>query len=313
MEIPKRFAGRLKQIEDVPGWQDDDDLSKLHDIYLQSFLELRLAEPDDLVPLTAVVRRLKDRQAIVFPKVSRVIRKWKDSDLVVTPAGQERFENWVQKFLRGRVTTEMLTAQYLAIIDQVQQGERSLTGIVDPNCDPAVICRDAAEQAKNVSIASCGLAPTIDIEVRSRYTTSFSFIPTYLHRIIFEILRFSCQKTALASMVSISDDALLAKSIHVVICADDHRVAIRVRDMAGGVPFEDIDGLWNFLSDCSLPIDEDIALVGNSLGLPFAKLMASYLGGQLSLMSLPGYGADIHLLIPRIDIEQGRASSAEAP
>ena len=42
---------------------------------------------------------------------------------------------------------------------------------------------------------------------------------------------------------------------------------------------------------------------GYGIGLPLSRLHARYLGGSLDLVSLPGYGVDAYLSLPRVDAE----------
>ena len=70
-EIPKCFAKRIRQIEMLDGWDQDSSLQQLHECYVTSFQEIRMAEikSHDLASLaefTKTVRRLKERQKPVL-------------------------------------------------------------------------------------------------------------------------------------------------------------------------------------------------------------------------------------------------------
>ncbi|CAK0845037.1 unnamed protein product, partial [Prorocentrum cordatum] len=49
-ELPKRFAHRIRQIEEWPGWQDVPELEKLHELYFCSFRESFLRQCDGTSP-----------------------------------------------------------------------------------------------------------------------------------------------------------------------------------------------------------------------------------------------------------------------
>jgi len=118
---------------------------------------------------------------------------------------------------------------------------------------------------------------------------AFSYIPIYLHYILLEILKNSCKATAIATLKSTSvSDPVGAKPISVVISSDDHRVAIRISDMAGGVPFDVGDRIWDFGFSGTSGADPSTAttLSGYSLGLPLSRLYARYLGGSLSIVAV---------------------------
>lgn len=321
-EIPKRFASRIVQIEELPHWGDDVNLAELHRRYSDSFCEMRLSEVgEDLSEFTAVVRGLKQRQGGAL----RLIGQWLHSRRQSGENQDREFCNsWVNVFLRSRLATEMLTSQYLAIINQMEQGQDPVTGIVDRRCDPAVICEKAAKVAADQCMLQLGLRPKINIEVRSKTSASFSYIPFYLHYLLTEVLTGSCKATALSALASTSPDGVLdARPIHVVICSDDYRVAVRIRDLAGNVPFQQVPSLggshsWDcFQSGSNLQLlyhVSDIAspTSGYGLGLPQARLYAEYLGGHLSVQFLPRYGTDVHLFLRRIDVAPFMPGSANA-
>merc|ERR1711971_803293 len=78
-----------------------------------------------------------------------------------------------------------------------------------------------------------------------------------------------------------------------------------VSDLGGGIPFDVGDRVWDFLySGWADSGEEATALAGFGLGLPLARLYARYLGGSLSLVSLPDYGVDTYIFLPRIDVTE---------
>lgn len=298
-EIPKHFAARMRQITEVPGWEEDEHLAELHRRYSESFSEMRMIEVgQDLAEFTDVVWGLKERQH----KAVLLIGHLRDGRCKSIGEDEREFwERWMVSFLRSRTSIEMLTSHYLAITDQMARGTGTATGIVDPACDPAVICEGAAQIAKALCLSRVGVEPEVHIEVRSRLATAFSYVPRYLHYMLVELLKSRCEATAQAALVSSIAEPIPAKPIHVVICSDNHRVAIRIRDLSGGVPFDLQPRVWDFLCPgYSMDHLYDVNIhtmpdSGYGLGLPQVKLVAEYLGGKVTLRSLPDYGDDLHL------------------
>eukprot|EP00747_Dinoflagellata_sp_TGD_P163101 gnl/TRDRNA2_/TRDRNA2_181438_c0_seq1.p1 gnl/TRDRNA2_/TRDRNA2_181438_c0~~gnl/TRDRNA2_/TRDRNA2_181438_c0_seq1.p1 ORF type:complete len:485 (+),score=83.20 gnl/TRDRNA2_/TRDRNA2_181438_c0_seq1:66-1520(+) len=329
-EIPKHFAKRIRQIEELQGWDTDQDLSDLHRRYARSFQEMRMTEVEDdagegdasetsekLAAFTETVRDLKKRQRKALPLIGEALKRMKEQKRAKKQEPDRDFWNaWLNAFLRSRISTEMLTSQYLAVMAQVEKGEK-VQGIVDPVCDPTSICEQAAAAACQLTESHMGIKPRVHIEVRSKVSTSFSYIPIYLHYILLEVLKNSCHATAKASLRSSLRDPMQAnesKPISVVICSDDHRVAMRVSDLAGGIPFDVGDRVWDFAYSGSHQDNGGVAtaLSGYGLGLPLARLYARYLGGSLSLVSLPDYGCDTYLFLPRIDPKKFEFRSKQA-
>jgi len=309
-EIPKHFAKRMRSIEQLEDWSKDPDLTDLHGRYWQSFREMRLTEvADDLAGFTEVVRNLKGRQKLALTLLGRAIRRRREG----ASAFDSTFWNdWLYRFLRSRISTEMLTSQYIAIINQHAQGTTPITGIVDPQCDPSKICDMASQSARWMCLQQIGVEPIVEVEVRSKGgCPSFSYIPLYLHYILLEVLKNSCKASAEAAMAAGKGadlEELRARPVQVVICSDSSRVAMRISDLAGGIPFDVGDRVWDFgfsgsTSSRNADPDKATVLSGYGLGLPLARLYARYLGGSLSLVSLPEYGVDTYLSLPRIDVE----------
>merc|ERR1712008_111806 len=82
------------------------------------------------------------------------------------------------------------------------------------------------------------------------------------------------------------------RPIMITVGADHSQVAIRVHDVAGGIPFRVADRVWSYMystspdsksgSDFS---QQGTPLAGYGVGLPLSRLYARYLGGSLHLQS----------------------------
>uniref|UniRef100_A0A7S1AJX3 Protein-serine/threonine kinase n=1 Tax=Noctiluca scintillans TaxID=2966 RepID=A0A7S1AJX3_NOCSC len=305
-QLSERFARRIVQIEDLEGWENDPDLRQVHERYFESFQEMRMAEVgEDLGEFTKMVRRLKERQKPVLQELGKACHRMRQQG---GKYDQAFWNTWLEIFLRSRISTEMLTSQYIAVVNQTAKGSTEVTGIVDPLCDPAMICEGAVAAARLLCQNNMGILPNVEVESRSKVSLSFSYIPIYLYYIILEVLKNSCAATAKRRMSSLTPCD--GEPIHVVVCADDVRVAVRVRDLAGGIPYEVGDRVWDFLYSGSQDVKADAyagstPLQGFGIGLPLARLYAKYLGGSLSLISLPGYGVDTFLSLPRIESCRG--------
>merc|ERR1712007_23789 len=94
-----------------------------------------------------------------------------------------------------------------------------------------------------------GRTPTIEVEEYSESVDGnkgvrFSYVPMYLQYILAEILKNSCNATAL---VVSSQRELAQRPIQIIVCADKRRVAICVNDQAGGIPFDVGKQVWSYL------------------------------------------------------------------
>merc|ERR1712224_137536 len=123
--------------------------------------------------------------------------------------------------------------------------------------------------------------------------------------IIMEILKNSFRAT---SEIVKSQHELSKRPTSIIVCADNKRVAIRISDRAGGIPFDIGVRAWSYLYSTT-GIDPDAGdeateLAGYGVGLPLSRLYARYLGGTLELVSLPGYGTSVDIFLRRVSAEQ---------
>jgi len=326
-ELPFRFAARIKHIEAVAGWEKQLELKQLHEIFMDSFSDLRLAEPpdteesaltlNDLKEYTDVIRSVRKRHMPVVALLAEAVRKtlsdpWMEGD---------DFQLWADTFLLSRISTEMLTSHYMAVVDwhdSVTEAAELLgsdhIGIVDTKCNPGKICEEAAKAVQamyaNPKYSRRG-HDDLKVEVHchsesgSEEAIAFSYIPKYLFYIVQELIKNSARATVEACEVD-GRRSLSERPIVVTVCADQKQVAIRIADQGGGFPFGKADEIWSYLfSTSKQPFQEYLEsgspMAGWGVGLALGRLYARYLGGSLQLMNVPGTGVDAYLFLRRID------------
>jgi hypothetical protein len=85
-------------------------------------------------------------------------------------------------------------------------------------------------------------------------------------------------------------------------------ITIKIADRGGGIPRSKIATIWKFAhstaasdeSNCEFGNDEVMGTKIRGFGLPLARIYARYLGGELTLKSMEGYGLDAYLHLPRL-------------
>jgi pyruvate dehydrogenase kinase 2/3/4 len=96
--------------------------------------------------------------------------------------------------------------------------------------------------------------------------------------------------------------------IRVVIVQGAEDVTIKIADRGGGIPRSKMATIWKF-SHSTANADESSSEFGfdgltgtkiKGFGLPLARIYARYLGGELTLKSMEGYGLDAYLYLPRL-------------
>ncbi len=91
---------------------------------------------------------------------------------------------------------------------------------------------------------------------------------------------------------------------------------IKVSDEGGGIRRSNMNRIWSYLFTTADPsiierllgnsseelkdFDVSSPLAGLGYGLPISRNYARYFGGDLSLMSMEGYGTDSFIYLPRL-------------
>jgi pyruvate dehydrogenase kinase 2/3/4 len=96
--------------------------------------------------------------------------------------------------------------------------------------------------------------------------------------------------------------------IKIVIVKGKEDVTIKIADRGGGIPRSKMSKLWKFAhstaasdeTETDFGVDEFTGAKLRGFGLPLARIYARYLGGELTLKSLEGYGVDAYLHLPRL-------------
>jgi pyruvate dehydrogenase kinase 2/3/4 len=304
-EFSIRCAERILMMEEsIPGWEAIPELSEAHSLHMNSFAavqNIHLDDSDSLDDFTTVARSIventRDMVKLMCKGMCVLVRSDEQQDI------NEAFVNkFLNEFLLNRIGSNVLMSQYLSICGDTP------TSIVDPHCDVTDICRKTSRAVQALCAQETGFHPNIRVEAHSSGnsdTATFAFIPAALSYILQELLKNSSVATSKAVSSSHSD-----RPISVVVCYDDRRVMICIGDRAGGIPFDVGQHVWSYLYTTKKRDDSDdleksgaTELTGFGVGLPLSRLYASYLGGSLNLVSLPGYGTHAYVFLPRLPQE----------
>jgi len=323
-ELPLHFAHRMKHMESLNNWQKCEELVSLHEVFSNSFRQLRLVEPSDssLPEYSEVIRTLRGRHKDVVPLLGQAVQRLYREGFM----GEKALNAWVDTFMTSRIATEMLTSHFVAITEAetsmntpdasaameswwgpVLVPEES-AGIVDIKCDPAKVCMDAARIVQNTFPNPWFPDVKVPIEVEKAVGSTeigFCYISKYLFFIIEELLKNSARAVIESSN---SAEELSRKSIKVTVCADERNVAISICDKGGGIRSDNLGQIWsyaysNWNEQTDVPQSQGSPVGGVGMGLPLTRLYVGYLGGSLDICNMPGIGVDTYLFLNRIEID----------
>lgn len=312
-ELPKRFAIGRNMVEKLPGWRQVPPLVQMHDRLQCWFNRMRMVRRGRDVGLKDFTQQIKmvwhEGQETV-PLVTAGMHKLRRKGLSWT---EQEVDEWMDDFLRLRISTNMLMDQYIALTWQHAEsgGKGTPTGIVKHDCNPTEICEAAARTATRLCARNTGKRPlyTIETYVVGRHgpqldSHKITYIPSYLRYIMLEILKNSFAATVRSGEEGLG---LQDRPVHILVSLDEESCVVRVSDRAGGIPQKELPRIWSYLYGAtarSTKVMSATALSGYGIGLPLSRLHARYLGGDLRLESYPGFGTDVHLHLPTISTKQ---------
>lgn len=223
-------------------------------------------------------------------------------------AKMEKTHEFLDRFYLCRIGIRVLIGQYLALR---QPPVDHYVGIICSVTSPYEIVKRAIDDAAFMCTRKYGDAP--EVIMSGRLDLTFPYVPTHLHYIMLELLKNSMRAT-----VEWHGPDADFPPIRVIIAdgSDNEDVVIKVSDEGGGIPRSNVKKIWSYLFTTADPsiqegmvgvaenegVDHgiDSPLAGLGYGLPISRSYCRYFGGDLSIMSMEGYGTDAFVYLARL-------------
>ncbi|EPY85582.1 Pyruvate dehydrogenase [lipoamide] kinase isozyme 4, mitochondrial [Camelus ferus] len=253
--------------------------------YIQSLMELvefHEKSPEDQKALSDFVDTLikvRNRHHNVVPTMAQGILEYKDA-CTVDPVTNQNLQYFLDRFYMNRISIRMLMNQHILIFSDLQTGNPTHIGSIDPNCDVAAVVQ--------------GKFPGQPIHI--------VYVPSHLHHMLFELF-----KNAMRATVEHQENWPSLTPVEVIVVLGKEDLTIKISDRGGGVPLRIIDRLFSYTySTAPTPVvdnSRNAPLAGFGYGLPISRLYAKYFQGDLNLYSLPGYGTDAIIYLKALSSE----------
>ncbi|CBJ48308.1 pyruvate dehydrogenase kinase [Ectocarpus siliculosus] len=323
-ELPIRLAHRVRDLESVPDMLAQKSVQQVREWYVISYEEIRkFPRPvtvDEEVRFAELLKGIYQRHAPVLLTMARGVWELRESfgpkDASRRGAKNrfgdfydfERTHTFLDGFYMSRIGIRILIGHYLAL---QEAGADSWIGMVCQETSPAAIAEAAIEDAKFVCTRQYGDAP--DVTLHGRLDLTFSYVPSHLHYIMLELIKNSMRATVDFHGLDEMDN----NPIRVVIADGEGNedVVIKVADEGGGIRRSYMTRIWSYLFTTADPavqegfinlgeVESDHAkespLAGLGYGLPISRSYARYFGGDLSIVSMEGYGTDAFVHLSRL-------------
>lgn len=223
-------------------------------------------------------------------------------------ADDASIHGFLDSFYTSRIGIRMVIGQYVALRERAI--DSSTVGLLNTAVRPANIAEDAVAQATRLCERQFGVAP--EVRIIGRTDLVFAYVPDHAFYILLELLknsmRASCEK---AHRDGAGEDPPEIKVI-VADGEDNEDVALKISDEGGGIARSDLRRVWSYLYTTageeiqSAGFEEDgndfvgAPLAGLGYGLPISRAYARYFGGDLTLMSMEGFGTDAFVYLSRL-------------
>ncbi|KAJ2489615.1 [Pyruvate dehydrogenase (acetyl-transferring)] kinase isozyme 2 [Coemansia sp. RSA 2050] len=216
-----------------------------------------------------------------------------------------RLFDWLYSMNLG---TQLLIEDHVAIHDY----GHNLVQIIQP----LDIANRAAHDASAICQRHYGFAPPVIKVIAPTPGVTTTYVPHYLYSMLFQLL-----KNALRATIEHHQQKPFPV-IKLVMSSGDEDVAFKISDEGGGVPLSQVDAIWSYLKTTKdvgeagqtqkavvrnsalssitfMNRASDMPLFGAGDGLPMARQIAKYFGGDLDLVSMEGVGTDAYLHLSR--------------
>ncbi|CAG8456637.1 6405_t:CDS:2 [Ambispora leptoticha] len=332
-ELPIRFSQTLKMLNspNIPhNMNKTPTFQRFREKYYEYICLLASSpKPDTLAAeqsFTALIRNIQRQNRLNMLSFGQAFRDVLEStntpiEALDTPETREFFD----RFYAMNLGTRILIGEHLALHDE----GRNLVQRISPLQVAERAIRDARKTCEKHYKRS---APEVKIVTPSASITT-TYIEEHLHRILFELL-----KNSLRATLEFHHSSPSLPAIKLIIVDGGEDVTIKLSDEGGGIPISASEKVWNYVysstpncptttatqnseqkvpriiwrsdeegirleGEAQLKINDytDMPLISYGHGLPVARLTARYFGGDLSLVSMEGYGTDTYLSLYRDD------------
>jgi len=305
-ELPKRLARRLTDLRTLPYIMVTNPyVRKVYDLYIQAFDRLKtfpkIETQKDEEQFTLLLKEVVGETT----QVVDLLAKGTFEATKKVPRNKLNIDEFLENMLLSRIGRRVLAEQHIMLHRPSTDG---WVGVINTKCSILTCVQNAFQKAAEVCYQTYGIVPTIEYKGNTKVT--IPYIPAHLEFVCFELL-----KNAMRAVVEHKNPKLHSQTpdIEILIAEGPQQTTIRFSDLGGGIPSDTINESFNFgYTTASLNGHQnDNGMLGSShhnhqspmaglgFGLPMARIYAKHFGGDLELISMHGYGADLYLRLDR--------------
>jgi len=222
-------------------------------------------------------------------------------------------KSFLDKTLTSRLGMRLLCEHHLML----HQEHANQIGVIHINFCPKALIEKKAESTRKLCEQKYGVSP--EVKIIGHTSARFSYIPQPLDYIIHEMLK-NAMRATVEYNGAVAPDKL--QPIVVTLANNPVDFVIRISDRGGGIRHDLLQKVWNY--GFSSNSKEDVepsgvglndggifgammnnrsfgTMFGYGFGLPACRAYVEYLGGELTLETMQGFGSDIYIRLRHID------------
>eukprot|EP01006_Ploeotia_vitrea_P017215 TRINITY_DN48291_c0_g1_i1.p1 TRINITY_DN48291_c0_g1~~TRINITY_DN48291_c0_g1_i1.p1 ORF type:complete len:397 (+),score=18.91 TRINITY_DN48291_c0_g1_i1:36-1226(+) len=284
-------------------------IAEVYRVYWDTFHALRVVEPITNIQqekeFTESLERLFAVNSETVSKLSRGIKevrghKAEDFD-------EKRIDDFVTKFMYQRLSRRIMASHHIAF----HHPTPGWCGIFNMNMSIHDVVKRVLSIVSEMCSTHYGIVPPV--EIVGDLEAKISYVPGHLEYMLMELF-----KNAMRAVSEEHGGNPSMPPIIVRLCPGKNRdVTVCISDRGGGVPAAIQNDIWRFgftsvgqdsgLSEAKVSVPNFFDgltapdhrgpshFAGYGFGLPTCRVYAGYLGGDVTMVNIEGYGAEVYL------------------
>lgn len=319
-ELPTRLAHMVKEFDSIepPEVLETPPSKQVRSWYLDSFQDLMNCPSEEemrasrdqekiVTDFTQTLNKILNRHATVVPTMAQGILELKRTSPELF--SRAHLHEFLDRFYTSRIGIRLLMQQHLELIKMKSMPNKDNYGVLEKKCNPAQIVAEAVSNAEFLCRQYYTTAPAIEIvtpTTTNGAVIEFPYVPSHLYHILFELVKNSLRAV-------VEKHPMKLPPVRIIIAEGNEDLTIKISDEGGGIKRSGMPFIFTYLYTTAPPPPEpspytDVGqapLAGFGYGLPLARLYARYLGGDLSVISIEGFGTDAYIYLKRAADEAG--------
>jgi len=238
-EIPIRLAKLIGELESLPyGLSQTNSIRILRRIYISSFNQLVNYPIKDIerdhVPFEKLLKGiLKNR--FVVPVTAMGLHEIRRSNPSIPDISTScpYLGQFLNKFFRSRIALRLLMGN----VCYGQNGKEDNEGEIPKEINFEKIFEVTSADVTKICNNIYGRSPAI--KVKNRIKGKFNYLPSHIYVILYELLKNSCR-----AVCEFHGHSKILPVIQVIVVGGEDEVVIKIQDMGGGIPQDQIEKIW---------------------------------------------------------------------